>query len=155
MKTKNNVSKKAARFFAVFAVACLVGTGVLAADAKKAAPVKTKKGQAKSETSVLLPTAAETIVEAPIEIENWMTDASNWDVNNILVEEAEQELMVEDWMIENNWELKSLVAEDTEAPLTTEEWMTTGQAWFTGEFDSEVETAMLVESWMINENIWK
>jgi hypothetical protein len=139
MKTKNNVTKKAARFFAVFAAACLVGTGVLAADAKKAAPVKTKKAQAKSETSVLMPVAAETIIEAPIEIENWMTDPKNFELSKNATTKVEETSKQRDRKIEMVVENKSgfgrrlfVIFEEeaeTDTPMVLQQWMVKPQNW--------------------------
>lgn len=72
------------------------------------------------------------IIETPLQLENWMTDETIWNLNDMNMAEFNQE---------------------TEASLELEDWMINDATWNVTTTDTEPK--LTVESWMLDENVWK
>jgi len=93
----------------------------------------------------------ETESENPQEIEDWMTKESNFDANMFsLVVETEEELKLEDWMLNED----NFSNNQKEIKITKTESKPISTATF---YYREVnnEEKLVVEDWMINPKIWK
>ncbi|MFW6246484.1 MAG: hypothetical protein ACOC13_03415 [Tangfeifania sp.] len=70
-----------------------------------------------------------------------------------LVEESEEVLEVEKWMIEiDNFGRFIEIEEETESPLELEEWMLNDKSFAV---KNEKEEPLKIEAWMTAENVWK
>ena len=70
-------------------------------------------------------------MEAPLQLENWMTNEMIWNANSIntveFVQEPEATLKLEDWMIsDENWKTNY---SENETEITVEPWMTSENFW--------------------------
>lgn len=74
------------------------------------------------------------IIETPLELENWMTDETIWNTNDMNIAEFNQE---------------------TEASLQLEDWMINDATWKVNTNGTESEPQLTVEPWMLDENVWK
>ena len=72
-------------------------------------------------------------IEMPLQLENWMTDESIWNVD--AANEAE-------------------FIQETETSLELEEWMINEATWKVIVSETESEPELTIESWMLDENIW-
>ena len=110
MKTRNNLMTLVATIAMIFTVAT-----------------------AKAEGYKYNASGHETIEEASLEMESWMTDESVWNTNSFYFEEAESTLELENWMTnENLWSQENnndTVEEESDQSLVLESWMTNDQVW--------------------------
>jgi hypothetical protein len=96
--------------------------------------------------------------ETNLQMENWMTDYSIWDVKykNIADygQETESSLELENWMTNaETWISNFNFEEATEESLELEGWMTDNETWNN---DVQIAEATLnVEDWMINNEFWQ
>lgn len=98
-------------------------------------------------------TSIETEIETPMEIENWMLDENTFIVNSVVIETATNEQMeVEDWMLnENKFEVKNNV-------VSHNFQVQTGKYIFINNisFPAEIKDKNLqLEDWMTDSKIWK
>jgi hypothetical protein len=94
--------------------------------------------------------------ETNLQLENWMTDYSIWDIKSYNVaelgNEMEETLFVEDWMTnENVWNLGFI--NETETSLELENWMTDEEVW--NKNVQIAESTLTVEDWMISNEFWQ
>lgn len=73
-------------------------------------------------------------IETSLDVENWMIDASVWDIkssiNYEIVQVAETNLELEYWMTsEKTWNFKENSIDETEAQLIVEDWMVKDNIW--------------------------
>ncbi|TLX70430.1 hypothetical protein E9993_22195 [Labilibacter sediminis] len=110
------------------------------------------------------------VTEAPLEIEEWMTDLSAWNTaptstfNTVEMEFFEEDLALEDWMTDpSSWVTTPAVTtydSHYEAPLEIEDWMTELSEWEivpSAELFNETEFSepgLEVEPWMLNDSAW-
>lgn len=110
MKTRNNLLTLVAALAMIFTVAT-----------------------AKAEGYQYKASGHETIEEASLEMESWMTDASVWNTNSFYFEEAESTLELENWMTDEDvWSQQDTavnVEEESDESLALESWMTDNQVW--------------------------
>jgi hypothetical protein len=98
-------------------------------------------------------TSIETEIETPMEIENWMLDENTFIVNSVVIETATDEQMeLEDWMLnENKFEVKNNV-------VSHKFQVQTGKYIFINNisFPAEIKDKNLqLEDWMTDSKIWK
>ncbi|MBK6283743.1 MAG: hypothetical protein IPF54_14800 [Draconibacterium sp.] len=96
-------------------------------------------------------TSIESEIETPLEIENWMIDEKTFYVNSVAIETAtDEELELEDWMMnENKFEVKN----NTVAPIVqTARYIFINNISFPAEL---TEDDLQLEDWMTNSEIWK
>lgn len=92
-----------------------------------------------------------------LQLENWMTDETIWNINSFkimeFVQETESNLELENWMTNaNSWNVNNSFIEETETGLELESWMTSDETWITE--NTNVEPKLRVESWMTDSNLW-
>jgi len=97
-------------------------------------------------------------VETNLELENWMTDETIWNINSIniaeYVQETETDLILESWMTnEETWNLEYSFVEEAETAMELEGWMIKDEVWNANVINNESE--LTVEPWMINNNFWE
>jgi len=89
-------------------------------------------GNVRAEGNDVTASGLENMTESTLQLENWMTDETIWDVasfGTIAVEE-EAELEMEDWMLNDiTWNIKFPKVNDTEEALHVEGWMTNETIW--------------------------
>ncbi|MFW6327718.1 MAG: hypothetical protein ACOC2F_05340 [Bacteroidota bacterium] len=85
------------------------------------------------------------VVEAPLEVENWMLNTESWESNYV----DEAEMKVEDWMLDTqSW----LTAEVEDGP-SVEDWMLNFHK--NVPTDEEItESELELEDWMCNPDAW-
>ena len=141
MKTKNNVQKAILRWAAVVVSFVLVSYTVSAQDFWKRLLENSSFNEialalvdSKDNNEIIAePTESlkamyfENEVEPNLELENWMTDYSIFDVSEFqLIEETDAELELEAWMMnENLFQPEN----EVEPLLETEAWMTSAEVW--------------------------
>ena len=116
-------------------------------------------GTANATENVTKASGHENIVEASLNIENWMTNDAIWSTSDVtnFVEAEEESLNLESWMTNSDvWSTSTdWAANTTEANLELEDWMTNEIAWEVAPIvQPEVEGNLGLENWMINEQVW-
>nr|WP_319399869.1 hypothetical protein [uncultured Carboxylicivirga sp.] len=101
--------------------------------------------------------------EAPIIIENWMTDASWTSTPSVFdyinTEVTETSIPIEDWMLStSSWNFIT-ESQSVEATIPLESWMLNIEGWSTlnSAYLSDasiIENEIALESWMLNMNEW-
>ena len=100
--------------------------------------------------------------EAPLEVEEWMMDDSEWRkkshafAETLVEEHFEESLVLEDWMLTTETWLKRVAVTNTfkssdndEPALILENWMISDEGWL---MDEEVDLEL--ESWMLDFKEW-
>jgi len=138
MKTKNNVQKAILRSAAVVVSFVLISFTVNAQDFWKrllenssfndiAIAMVDTPAKTETTTESLKAMNFETEKESQLEVEAWMTDYSNFDINLFQYEEeTEAGLGFESWMLDENLFQDE---EDGEEALELEAWMTSNKFW--------------------------
>lgn len=94
--------------------------------------------------------------ESSLQIENWMINSEIWNVKTNTIyfaDQPEATLEVENWMV-TNWEMQNMLENQAEPALEVEIWMTSANVWNTTDFSAENETALNVENWMMENKAW-
>jgi hypothetical protein len=138
MKTTNNVQKAILKSLAVVVSFVLISFTVSAQGFW---------------TSILENTSFSEIALAMVET-NSKTNHSTANFTELLETEAEEALVIEDWMVnEANFTSVFSIEEETENPLEMEEWMS-NENYFTGttlSLEIETEEALELENWMMED----
>jgi len=93
-------------------------------------------------------------IENPLDLEDWMTNEALFNTTSIYLEvETEAALELENWMTDaSNFEVSTLqVIEETDTELEIEDWMLKDELFAT---NVEIEQPLELEAWMVSENIW-
>ncbi len=140
MKTINNVQKNL--FAALFILSGLFIINTASAAGKNSASTET------AGRSLMI----ETATEAPLTVENWMTNETFFTAGSLVENATEGTLGIESWMLdENNFSsLAEALAPATEAAMEIESWMTE-ESHFTQKINDE-KTAKGVEVWDVAAN---
>ncbi len=141
MKTKNNVQKAILRSVAVVVSFVLISFTVSAQDFWKRLienssfkDIAMVMVETNSETKLSTAPAEslearyfENEIEPGLELEDWMTDYSNFDVNTFQYDEAfDAVLTIEEWMLNENLFQPE---REVEGSLELESWMTSEKVW--------------------------
>lgn len=89
-------------------------------------------GNVRAEGNDATASSLENITETTLQLENWMTDATVWNVSatEIFAVETESELNLENWMIDDsNWKVKQNLVSESESGLNLENWMMKEKTW--------------------------
>ena len=110
-------------------------------------------GNVRAEGKDVTASSLENMTETSLQLENWMTDKTFWNINSTttIAVEAEAGLEMESWMTNNSaWEVNQ-----AETNLQLEDWMTNDSTWEVKHAQlSETETGLQLEGWMTNNKIW-
>ncbi len=89
-------------------------------------------GNVSAEGNDVTASSLENMTESTLQLENWMTDATLWDVTSFgtIAVEEEAELEMEDWMLNDaTWNIALSPVNETEEALHVEAWMTNDNIW--------------------------
>lgn len=88
-------------------------------------------GNVRAEGNDAIASSLENTIEATLQLENWMTDETVWNVTETSITmEAEEGLEMENWMIsDSTWEVKTTQNVEKDADLQLEEWMINKKVW--------------------------
>jgi len=110
-------------------------------------------GNVRAEGKDVTASSLENITETSLQLENWMTNKTFWNITGTLTiaVEAEAGLEMENWMTNDSaWEVNQ-----AEVNLQLEDWMTNDSTWEVKHAQlSEIETSLQLEDWMTNNKIW-
>jgi hypothetical protein len=145
MKTKNNVKEATRKLLASGLILVAVSISLNAQNSEKLlteAAFYNGKALAMIDNTIetySAPTGADvsasyliTETEEALELEDWMTDETSFDVYPMSVQpEPEEALNLEDWMIDETYfnPFAFQVMAETESELELENWMTSDEVW--------------------------
>ena len=94
------------------------------------------------------------VIEESMNVEEWMTNGSDWTNSSHMVADvvAEQEIELESWM-SSDWSVASGTLSESvmEEEIPVEDWMTDFQT----DTNQMVEEEIELEAWMYSSNSWK
>ena len=89
-------------------------------------------GNVRAEGNDATASSLESITETTLQLENWMTDESLWNVaaTETFTVDLESGLEIENWMMDNStWNVINSQSVESESSLQLEEWMTNENIW--------------------------
>ena len=140
MKTKNNVQKTVLRTGAVIVSFVLISFTVAAHDFWKTLLTNSSFNQ-----------IALAMVETSRKPEVKTSDTKTTTANYMYENAKDEQLVVEDWMI-NNVYFKPVVFQETESKLKVEDWMKNENLFAVS---IETESPLALENWMKNSKAWQ
>ncbi len=180
MKTKNNVQKTILKSLAIVVSLVLISLTVNAqafwrsviennslneiAMVMVNTKAETFSSNSATGTGMLATIAEET--ETPLELENWMTNATFFGNEMLEIKlESEVPMEMEQWITnDSHFHMNNLVLEEeTESPLTLENWMVddnfganeTNATLLQVNIEPEKEAPLEMEAWMLGNSNWK